>query len=488
MANFDPTLPNPGADNRLGALIFAGSGPGRSGANTFGEKWHRGFGPRIGIAYSPGASTVFRAAYGVMYDTNAGPAIFQNQQGYFTNATLGSLNGGVTPAFNWNSGFPSVPLGPFFDPTFANGGSTTYMQRAGGREPMVENWNAGVQRQIPGGIVIDASYLGTAMHHILVGNYDLNQLNPSYLSLGTVLDDAVDSPQAQAAGIAVPYAGFTGTVAQALRPYPQYGQIVLVQDPVGNNTYNALQIRLQKTHSHGISFLVSYTVSKNLTDSDGNGGGSFIGGAQNYYNLRAEKAVSALDVPQALVAGYSYDLPVGKGKSLNLNNGILDRVLGGWTETGIVTLQRGNPLGVTTELSLPAITEPLTGYNGSQVVRANVVSNNFYINHSRSTFDPAKDLYLNPAAFAAPAPFTFGNSPRLFSQIRSFGIQDWDTALMKRVLFTERVNLLLKAEFFNVLNQVNFGAPVTDINNPSFGQIFSAGNPRAGQVSLTLSW
>jgi len=490
MANFDPTLPNPGAGNLPGALIFAGTGAGRSGKTTFGDDWFKGFGPRLGIAYSPNASTVLRAAYGVMYDTNAGPAIFQNQQGYFTNATLSSLDGGITPAFNWATGFPAVPLGPIFSPTFANGASTSYMQPNGAREPMVENWNVGIQRQIPGGIVVDASYVGTAMHHIIDGNLDLNQLNPSYLSLGALLDSPVNSPAAQAAGIAVPYPGFTGTVAQALRPYPQYQQILLVQDPVGNNTYNSLQIKAQKAFSKGISFVLSYTLSKDLTDTDGEGGGGFIGGAQNYYNLRAEKAVAASDVPNAFVGGYSYDLPVGKGKRfLNLQNRILDTIIGGWTTSGIITVQSGTPLGVTTELNLPAITGPASGYNTAQAVRANVVpGTSFYVNHDSGTFNPATDLYLNPAAFALPAPFTFGDSPRLFSQVRSFGLREWDTALLKRFHFTDRVSLGLKAEFFNVLNDVNFGAPVTDLQNPSFGGIFSAGNPRTGQVSGTIFW
>lgn len=488
MANFDPSLPNQGAGNLPGALVFAGNGPGRSGAQSFGDPWYKGFGPRIGIAYSPNESTVFRGAYGVMYDTNSGPAIFQNQQGFFTNATLTTLDGGVTPAFNWNGGFPSVPLGPFFNPAFANGGSTSYMQPNGAREPMVQNFNVGMQRQIPGGVVIDASYVGTSMHHIIVGNYDLNQLNPSNLSLGPLLESPVNSSQAQAAGIAVPYPGFTGSVAQALRPFPQYQQVILVQDPVGNNTYNSLQIKGQKTYSQGISFLISYTVSKDLTDSDGTGGGGFIGGAQNYYNLRAEKAVASSDVPQAVVGAYTYNLPVGKGKLLDLRNRVADKILGGWTTTGIITLQSGTPLGISTELSLPGITGPSTGYNGAQGVRANVVGSSFYIDHNRSSFDPATDLYLNPAAFAAPPSFSFGNSPRLFSQIRSFGLREWDIALIKQFPLTERVNLGLKGEFFNVLNNVNFGAPVTDINDPSFGRIFSAGAPRTGQVSATISW
>jgi hypothetical protein len=479
IANFDPTLANPGAGNLPGALVFAGSGAGRSGKSQFADAWHKGFGPRFGIAYSPTSNTVLRGAYGIMYDTNSGPAIFLNQQGFFASDTINSSNGGVTPAFNWSVGFPTVPLGPFFDPTFANGGSTKYMQPSGARLPMVQNFNVGIQHQFPGGIVVDASYVGTNAHHLLVGNYNENQLNPQYLSLGSLLESPANSAAAQAAGINVPYAGFTGSVAQALLPYPQYpGGVNLSSDPVGNNTYNSFQIKAQKRFSHGLSFLVSYVLSKNLTDADGEGGSIFLGGAQNYYNLRAEKAVALEEVPNAFIGSYSYELPIGKGRLLNINNKIADRAFGGWAMSGIVTLQSGNPLAISTEESLPAI--------GG--VRPNVVSNQFYASHSRGSFNPTADLYLNPAAFAAPAPFTFGDAPRAFSQIFDFGIEDWDVAFMKKVPITEHVNFALKMEFFNFLNNVNFGAPVTDINNPSFGKISSALAPRIGQISGTISW
>jgi len=106
LANFDPNLPNPGAGGLLGALVFAGSGTGRSGKRQFADAWHKGFGPRFGIAYSPTSNTVLRGAYGIMYDTNSGPAIFLNQQGFFASDTINSSNGGVTPAFNWSVGFP----------------------------------------------------------------------------------------------------------------------------------------------------------------------------------------------------------------------------------------------------------------------------------------------------------------------------------------------------------------------------------------------
>ena len=146
--------------------------------------------------------------------------------------------------------------------------------------------------------------------------------------------------------------------------------------------------------------------------------------------------------------------------------------------SGIVTLQSGTPLGMTTQLSLPAIGQ----------VRPDVVSNQFFVHKDRSSFDPGKCLYLNPAAFAAPAPFTFGNAPRLFSQVRAFGTKQWDATIQKSLPIHEDVRLTLKAEFFNILNVVNWQSPVTDINDPSFGSINSAAPARVGQVSATLAW
>ena len=253
----------------------------------------------------------------------------------------------------------------------------------------------------------------------------------------------------------------------------------MLSNPLGNSTYNALQLRLQKRYSSGISLLISYTLSKNLTDADGEGGGSFLGSAQDYYNLRLEKAVSAADVPQAFVAAYSYDLPFGDSKPIRTGKRLVDKyVIGGWTTSGIVSVQSGTPLGINTELSLPAIGP----------VRPNVVSSQIYLNNDRSTFDPARNLYLNSAAFTAPAPFSFGNAPRLFSQVRSFGTKQWDAVLQKVIPIRESLRFSLKAEFFNLPNVVNWGPPATDINSPSFGQITSASSARTGQISGTLSW
>ena len=478
MANFDPTLPNPGAGGLPGALIFAGHGPGQANVDQFANYWHNGFGPRLGLAYNFRKSTVLRMGYTINYDSNSGPAIFLNQQGYFSQATVASTNSGVTPAFNWAIGFPNVPLGPYFTPTFANGSSTSWMPPNGQRLPMVESWNVGVQQLLPGGMMLDASYVGLSSHHILNGDLNLNQLNPIYYSLGSVLNAQVGSAAANAAGIAAPYAGFTGTVAQALRPYPQYQTITNSADPLGNNTYNALQVRAQKRFSKGLTMLLSYTFSKNLTDTDGTYGTS-LGGAQNFYDVSLEKAVESSDRTQVLVGSYSYELPVGADKPFRTGSRLVDNyLLGGWVVSGIWTVESGTPLPVTTETTL----------TGAGAVRANVIGSQLYSDNSRSSFNPAADLYINKAAFAVPAAFTFGDGPRLYSGLRSFGVVNWNAVAEKKIPIKESLHLMLRAEFFNVLNTVNFSAPTTDLQNLSFGKITSAAAARNGQVSLTLYW
>jgi hypothetical protein len=432
------------------------------------------------LSYAWKSSTVVRAAYDIMYDSNSQPAIVLNSQGYYANTTLNSPSAGVAPAFNWNSGFPAIPLGPDLIPTFANGGSTSWMPPYGARLPMVENYNVGIQQKLWGGVVLDASYVGTQSHHMGISPFNssvglnLNQLNPVYLGLGTVLQSTVGSAQANAAGITAPYSGFVGTVAQALRPYPQYQNIIFTDDPVGFQHYNALQMKAQKTLSSGLSIILAYTYEKNITDVNGFG-------AQNYYNLSAEKAVASYDIPQSLVGAYTYELPIGKGKLLGFNNSLANSLFGGWTTSGALTLQSGKPISVTTELSLAGIGAILPNVVAGQPLHGPY--------DSRGSFNPRADLYINQSAFASPAPFTFGNAPRYFDSLRSFGLVDWDATLQKKFPITERLSFGLKGEFFNVLNIVNFGGPNADIQSAAFGKITTInGNPRNGQVSGTLSW
>lgn len=108
---------------------------------------------------------------------------------------------------------------------------------------------------------------------------------------------------------------------------------------------------------------------------------------------------------------------------------------------------------------------------------------------SRGSFNPYTDSYINANAFTMPPSFTLGDAPAYFDNLRAFGIQNWDVAVMKAFKFQERYSLSFKGEFFNVLNLHNFGPPNTDLNSPSFGAISSTtGSPRNGQLSLTLTF
>src|SRR5260370_6532521 len=190
-----------------------------------------------------------------------------------------------------------------------------------------------------------------------------NQVNPSFLTLGSELTMtstclAADTcPKSVAAGLTLPYAGFTGNINQLLRPFPQYGTFnqednSFTPDRTGNSTYNAMQLQVNKRFAQGLSFLVSYTVSKNITDADSAGPGvsgfigtnSFIG--ENSYNRKAEKAVSLLDTPQSLVASFFYELPAGRGKPYLNSGGLTDRVVGGWYVSTIASYHSGTPTTV----------------------------------------------------------------------------------------------------------------------------------------------
>ena len=483
ISNFNPNLLNAGAGFRPGALEFAGYGPGQAGTNSFAYRWLYGFGPRLGLVYSPTPKLAIHAGFGIMYDTNTAPSIFLDQQGYYTASVLTSGNGGITPALNWDAGFPAGPKTPDLSPTFANGTSTFYLPPNGMVEPMIENYNVGIERMFPGGIAVEASYVGTQGHRLYDGRLNMNQLNPAYLALGNVLNAQITSPQAQQAGIKSPYPGFTGTVAQALRPYPQYQEILMLNDPIAKEHYNALQVRAQKALNHGISFLMSYAYEKDETNYNTNYG------AQDFYNINAEMAPAFYDIPQEFNVGYTYQLPVGSGK-LQFRNKVANNLISGWETSGYVNLQAGTPLHLSTELSLPGM-----GYGARAssvgILRPDVVPGAplYGANASRRSFNPRTDHYVNTAAFTAPPPFTLGNAPDYFDNLRAFGMEDWDVAMMKEFQVWESYELSFKAEFFNVLNLHNFAAPNTDLNSPNFGAVTGVnGTPRNGQLSLTLTF
>jgi hypothetical protein len=222
LASFSPTLPNPAAGNILGAIEYLGSGLNRSGLHSFAKTDYLNFGLRLGLAYALNDKTVIHAGWGIYFAPgNADTDLRESQiynYGFSASPAYTTPNAGFTPAFNWNAGFPTnFALPPLISLTVANGSNVLTMYPGDGRPPYFQNWNFDLQREVAGHILLDAAYVGVKGTRLGTDLINLNQVNSSYLSLGSLLTQSITSPQAVAAGIPVPYPRFTGSVAQALR-------------------------------------------------------------------------------------------------------------------------------------------------------------------------------------------------------------------------------------------------------------------------------
>ena len=290
-----------------------------------------------------------------------------------------------------------------------------------------------------------------------------------------MLTQNITSAGAVAAGIKAPYPGFTGSVAQALRPFPQYLTINNNSNPNGNSTYNALQTKVTKRLSSGFSLLSAFTWSKSLSDGQISAGGGPSG--EDYYNRRLDKGLSVNDVPFIFAAGYTWELPFGKGKRFLSGNNVASTVLGGWQLNGIHQYQTGKPVQLTANNSLPI-------FNG--LLRPNVATG---ATLTAGHVNPLADNWFNKAAFAIPGNFQFGNAARSYNELRRQNSLNESFGLMKQVKLAERATLTLRGELFNLFNRTVFGAPVANVSAANFGRVTNQANaPRQGLVSLRLDF
>ena len=480
----DPAVPNPAAGGRPGALIFAGEGPGRTGRErlTNGISYNN-WGPRLGIAWQPMKKVVVRSAYGVSYYPTGAlgggnakpPAIgFEASPSYF------SQDVGVTPGFVWDNGFPqNYSRPPFIDPGFGVGAGIA-MWDPNAKEPTNrQDWNFGLQYQLGENWLLDVAYVGSKSTRLSTGVVNYNQVDSRFLSLGELLTLPIGDPAVVAAGFAPPYPGFTGSLAQALRPFPQYSDISATNSAnFGNSTFNSLQTKLEKQFSQGLFLLSSYTWSKTLTDASSALSGFFSTSARDQYNRKLEKGLAQFDVPSRLVVAFNYELPIGPGKPVADVKGAAGKILGGWQINGIMSYQSGTPIGVDVSNTLPL-------FNSRNL--PNMVPG---VNPKLDTgnFDPAKDLFLNIGAFQIPAPFTFGNAPSLLN-VRVFPSYNEDFGIMKRTYIREQMNFEFRFEMFNAFNRHIFNGPAATVTDSfNFGKVSSASGGRRGQFALKFNF
>ena len=497
-----PTAPNPAANNIPGALVY-----GQQLVPT-----HYGnFQPRVGLAYQFDKNTVFRAGF-VMADTLGALGIGGNgpngpgQNGFNPPTSVNSTVAGQ-PAFYWLSGVPT-PITPF--PTgsagFGAGNSTANPSGAiappilaypnlAGRSPEYINYSAGIQRELPGQITLGIAYSGSGGRFLsrygAVGAYS-NSMDPKYLALGSLLNAQatpanITLAQAQFPSIALPFPTFKGTIATMLTPFPQYlaaGTTCYSCDEA-SSSYNSMQLTVQRHLSQGLTAQFTYTLAKELDDLNGTASqlGAVAGGTRNPYNHYLDRGMGNIDHRHNIHVTWVYDLPFGKGHMLS-GGSIVDAVIGHWQWSGIYNWETGMPLGVTgTNCQTPGIASScmvnLAPSFSGNVLLAPIGSGNAHTG-----------VYLNKAAFADPAPFTFGNEPRSAPYgLRVPTTWELDSTLRRTFPIRERLSFQLSADFFNLVNNVIFAAPLTNIDASNFGTITTTQNsPRRIQFSGRLSF
>ena len=486
----DINAPNPAAGGIKGALRFGGNyAPDAISCkcSQIVNTYYGNLGPRVGFAYALNDKTAVRGGYGIMYSRSGavggrdGARIGTGFVGINANAPIVSPNGSFTPALFWDNGIPAYIKGPIYSETYQTGfngtgagGAVTYAD-PNSEPPRYQNWNLSVQRSLTNSMVVTAAYVGSNGKKLRGGGRGIysNQLDPKYLALGNLLNSTatpanIALAQAIIPGVALPFPTFVGTIAQALRPFPQYNAVTDVYGDVGQSNYNALQVSVQQRLSHGITFNVNYTFSKALGTINGN---------QSAY--RQEKSLSTTDQPHIFNAFYSYQLPFGKGKMFDPGNGVARAILGGWELSGITRASSGFPLGpFTATCNVPQAGTCYANYNPN-------FSGNPRLKGNGSVLP-----FIDAAAFVSPASFTYGNTPATGAYgLRNPRFFNQDLSLTRNFQVLENLKFVFGADVFNLFNNVRFGSINTNITNANFGKAAAQANlPRVVQFKFRLEF
>jgi outer membrane receptor protein involved in Fe transport len=450
ISNFDPE-----ASYTIRGVPFRGGTvyPGEGGLpRGYRDNWFNLFGPRFGFAWQALSNTVIRGGYGLYYAPTTGNFVRIGQSGFSqNNVMVTSLDGGFTPANTLANPYPdgvTRPLNAAAGPGAALGTSAEGNVRSMS-VPYAHQWNFNVQRQFRGNWLLEVGYAGNRGVH-LPGPREYDYLPQQFVELGTQLQQQVPNP----------YFGIitTGNLSAPqvqrgalLDTFPQFTGAGTI-DHWASSIYHALMVRGEKRFSGGLSVLVSYAFTKTIDDNGGNGLNGFFNGGnngvQNWNDLRAERAVSTINLPHRLVITPLWALPFGQN-----GNRFVRSVFGGWQIGGILTTQSGEPIGITQNAV------PFGGNRPNVVGDPNDISN-------RSI-----DRWFNTDAFQVIPAFTFGNAPRNLPRTRTDSLFNLDFSVLKDIPLTERFRLQLRGEAFNVTNTVTFGNPGTNRSATNFGVV-----------------
>jgi hypothetical protein len=433
------------------------------------------------MAYKITDKLVMRGGYGIYYPQTGGGT----NQGFSTTTTWVSTLGGdgINPNPN------ALLRNPFPDgltqPAGASRGLLTQVGDAVNAFPRyhplsyVQNFSLDFQYEMKRGMVLEVGYTGTQGRKLLYGTgQQANQLNPSELSRGTGLDAQVANPFFGTISTGV-LSGRTVPLQRLLRPYPQFTAVNVSGDlPGASSSFNALVIRYNWQVANSLNLLTTYQWSKAIDNASEWQGWEVSDTMRNYYDQRADRSISAHDLPQSFVTAMVYELPVGKGrKFLSDMHPVANALIGGWQVSTIVRLSSGLPLGFTAPNTLSAY--------GFQVQRPNVAD------LKQAAIDsPGPDQWFNQSAFTRPGTYEIGNAPRWVPNIRFGPTRHADLAILKNFRWGERWKIQFRGEMFNLTNTPQFGRANTDISSGDFGKVTGTTNvgPRNVQLGLRVQF
>ncbi len=488
---FSPSTPNPAAGNLPGAIIYEGYGGGRCNCE-FAHNYPFAFGPRLGVAYQITPKTVLRVGSGVSYDKDD-----DNQLGFsagseylYNTATYGS------PAYYMRNGipytitFPNFYAGQYLFPGVL-GSAPQEMDQNAGRPARLVQWSVGVQQQISPNLLAEATYVGNrgaywnagglvnpdALSEQRLEAYGLSLNNPADLQ---ILASPIDSPLAIASGFGnLPYPGFptTATVAQSLRPFPQYGSTTNWHwVPDGDTWYQALQTKLTKRVSHGLNLQSSFTWSKQedlgVEDDYGRGDGVFV---NNVFNRPNQKTISAYDQPFMFVFTGTYTTPqISGGNAFTGNKGV-KWLLKDWQLSAVLKYASGLPI-----LS-PQSTSNLATYTFQNTLDNRVPGVPLFTeNLNCHCFNPNTTFVLNPSAWTTPAPGQYGTASAYYSDYRYERRPVENMGFGRIFRIHEKASLLFRVEFTNIFNR-------TEMSNPTSTSAVATQTRANGAGSQTVS-
>ncbi len=474
--------------------------------------------PRFGFAYQFAPKMVLRGGYGIFYSqtrSGANGLLSYGSEGFnqYTSAITSYLNQGNSPWLHLSNPFPNgliqppgSALGELNDVGY--GAIGPLRTHAAALTPYEQSWTLGIERQLPGNLVVAANYIGKKGTHLyFAGDNNRDFLGPAMETnpnLVNELETYVTNPFSSQNGgpISDPNSTLSSPSVQEFQlqmPFPQYTSVTTDEPPIANSIYHALQVTANKAYSNGLELVASFTWSKSIDDSSmydtnvawlANYGPQSGFALQDPNNPKSERSLSTFDIPAMLKFSYSYDLPVGRGKYFwSEMPRWVDGIIGGWKTNGIWQIRSGWPLQFFVSgggVSLPTYGPQRPNFVGKPKRNYGPESlwvNNYYANAGNS---------LPNSAIQAPAPFTLGNAPRTTADIRTPLSFTSDLSIAKQFLLSsvhEGIQLELRLEAQNAFNHPVFGTPDLGIGDGNFGVIdYLAVQPRQCQLVLKVNF